>query len=76
MIITTLMKIATEKNSNMLPQFSERQMHFSRWVLTVAWLLVIVSLFYDPWTSVLTAPNHPWSPLRLPDTCIQVQGKC
>lgn len=72
----TLMKIATEKNSNMLPQFSERQMHSTRWVLTVAWLLVIVSLFYDPWTSVLTVPNHPWSPLRLPDTCIQVQGKC
>jgi hypothetical protein len=51
-------------------------MHWVRWVLTVAWLLVIVSLFYDPWTAALTEPNHPWSPLRLPDTCVQVQGKC
>jgi len=51
-------------------------MHLIRWVLTVAWLLIIVSLFYDPWSPALTEPNHPWSPLRLRDTCVQVQGKC
>jgi CRP-like cAMP-binding protein len=60
----------------MSTQLSERQMHRVRWVLTIAWLLVIASLFYDPWTAALTEPNHPWSPLRLPDTCIQVQGSC
>jgi CRP-like cAMP-binding protein len=49
-------------------------MHWIRWILTIAWLLVIASLFYDPWTSALTEPNHPWSPLRLPNNCIQVQG--
>jgi 4Fe-4S binding domain len=44
--------------------------------MTIAWLLIIASLFYDPWTPVLTEPNHPWSPLRLSASCILVQGKC
>jgi CRP-like cAMP-binding protein len=60
----------------MLAQLPESRMHWIRWMLTIAWLLVILSLFYDPWTSAFTDPNHPWSPLRLPDTCVQVQGKC
>ncbi len=51
-------------------------MHWTRWVLTLGWLLVIISLFYDPWTPALTTPDHPWSPLRLPNTCVEVQGKC
>lgn len=51
-------------------------MHWVRWGLTVGWLLIIASLLYDPWTSALTVSAHPWSPLRLPDTCIPVQGKC
>ncbi|MCW6038436.1 cyclic nucleotide-binding domain-containing protein [Spirulina subsalsa FACHB-351] len=51
-------------------------MHWIRWGLTIAWLLVIASLFYDPWTSALTEPDHPWSPLRLADTCVEVQGEC
>ncbi len=51
-------------------------MHGIRWILTIAWLLVIASLFYDPWTPLLTQPNHPWSPFRLPDTCVLVQGQC
>jgi hypothetical protein len=60
----------------MFAQIPERRMHVVRWILTIAWLLMIGSLFYDPWTSVLTQPNHPWSPLRLTDSCISVQGKC
>jgi Cyclic nucleotide-binding domain/4Fe-4S binding domain len=51
-------------------------MHWVRWILTIAWLLVIASLFYDPWTSALTESNHPWSPLRLANVCVQVQGQC
>ncbi len=51
-------------------------MHWVRWVLTIAWLLIIASLFYDPWTPALTEPNHPWSPLGLTNSCISVQGKC
>jgi Cyclic nucleotide-binding domain/4Fe-4S binding domain len=60
----------------MFSQLPERQIHVVRWTLTIAWLAIIVSLFYDPWTPGLTEPNHPWSPLRLTDSCILVQGKC
>lgn len=60
----------------MFSNLPERRMHVIRWILTSAWLLIIASLFYDPWTVNLTLPNHPWSPLRLPDQCIQVQGQC
>jgi CRP-like cAMP-binding protein len=60
----------------MFAQLSERRMHLVRWVLTLGWLLIIASLFYDPWTSALTVPDHPWSPLRLPQDCILVQGEC
>lgn len=60
----------------MFAQLPERQMHWVRWVLTIGWLLVIASLFYDPWTAALTEPDHPWSPLRLTGQCIQVQGRC
>ncbi len=51
-------------------------MHVVRWILTIAWLSIIGSLLYDPWSAVLTEPSHPWSPLRLSDSCIEVQGKC
>lgn len=60
----------------MFAQLPERRMHWVRWGLTVGWLLIIASLVYDPWTSALTASDHPWSPLRLSGTCVQVQGKC
>jgi CRP-like cAMP-binding protein len=60
----------------MFAKLPEPRMHWIRWILTIAWLLAIGSLFYDPWTLALTEPDHPWSLLRLPDTCVQVQGKC
>lgn len=60
----------------MFSHLPERRMHWVRWLLTVGWLLIIASLIYDPWTSALTAPDHPWSPLRLSDTCVQVQNQC
>ena len=60
----------------MFGQLSERRMHWIRWILTIAWLLIIASLFYDPWTPQFTVSNHPWSPLRLTDSCISVQGNC
>jgi CRP-like cAMP-binding protein len=60
----------------MFAQIPERRMHLVRWILTIAWLLIIASLFYDPWTPGLTQSNHPWSPLRLSGSCISVQGKC
>jgi hypothetical protein len=57
-------------------RLSEARMHGVRWVLTTAWLLIIASLFFDPFTARFTAPDHPWSPLRLPNTCVEVQGRC
>lgn len=60
----------------MFARLPESRMHWIRWILMIAWLLVIGSLFYDPWTSALTEQNHAWSLLRLPDTCVQVQGEC
>ncbi|WP_026080050.1 cyclic nucleotide-binding domain-containing protein [Spirulina subsalsa] len=60
----------------MFAQLSETRMHWIRWGLTIAWLLVIASLFYDPWTRAFTEPDHPWSPLRLADACVEVQGEC
>lgn len=55
---------------------SEAQMHGVRWLLTTAWLLIIASLVFDPFTARFTAPDHPWSPLRLQATCVEVQGRC
>ena len=46
---------------------SEVRMHGVRWLLTTAWLLIIASLLFDPFTARFTAPDHPWSPLRLPE---------
>jgi CRP-like cAMP-binding protein len=60
----------------MFSSIPERRMHWIRWLLTTGWLLIIASLFYDPWTEVLTDPNHPWSPFRLPNRCIELQGNC
>ncbi|WP_199294583.1 hypothetical protein [Anabaena sp. FACHB-1237] len=55
---------------------SERRMHLIRLFLTIAWIGLIISLLYDPWTPILTEPEQIWSPLRLTNNCIQVQGKC
>ena len=57
-------------------QVSEKRMHAVRWLLTTGWLLIIGSLFFDPFTARFTTPDHPWSPLRLPGTCVEVQGRC
>ena len=51
-------------------------MHLVRWGLTTGWLLIIASLLYDPFTPRFTEPDHPWSPLRLPQGCVAVQGTC
>ena len=52
-------------------------MHRVRWVLTLGWLLLVVSLFYDPFSAWLTQPSNGISPLRIqPDVCVTVQGTC
>lgn len=58
-------------------QISERQMHRFRWLLTIGWLLLILSLFYDPFSPGLTTPDNTISPLRIdPAICVNVQGTC
>jgi len=51
-------------------------MHRVRWILTCAWLLLIASFLFDPWSAQLTRPDHPWSFLRLSSACVRVQGEC
>ncbi|MEN9251997.1 MAG: cyclic nucleotide-binding domain-containing protein [Thermostichales cyanobacterium HHBFW_bins_127] len=56
---------------------SERFFHRLRWGLTLAWLLLLASLLWDPITPHLTAADATWSPLRWdPERCILVQGQC
>jgi polyferredoxin len=58
-------------------QISERQMHRFRWLLTIGWLLLILSLFYDPFSPGLTTPDNTISPLRIdPTVCVNVQETC
>jgi hypothetical protein len=59
----------------MLVDSSEWVMHRVRWGLTLAWLLLIASLFYDPMTVEWT--REVGSPLYVdPEICIKVQGIC
>jgi hypothetical protein len=61
----------------MLANISERQIHRVRWVLSIGWLILIVSLFYDPITSWLTYPENTLSPLKINlENCVIVQGSC
>ncbi|WP_413199962.1 hypothetical protein [Nostoc piscinale] len=60
----------------MLLSIAERQMHWVRCLLTFAWLLIIASLLYDPWTPALIHLNHTSTPQEFAISCIHVQGKC
>lgn len=69
----------------MLNKVSEQQAHTIRYILVVSWILLIVSLFFDPISANLTDPNtNFFSPLKDnlinlaqdPQTCIRVQNKC
>lgn len=69
----------------MLNKVAEQKAHAIRYVLVVGWLLLILSLFFDPVSQYLTDPNTNFSsPLKDelinraqdPETCIRLQGKC
>ncbi|MEI2580198.1 4Fe-4S binding protein [Scytonema sp. PRP1] len=61
----------------MFAKISERQAHRVRWVLTSGWLLLIVSLFYDPISPWLTDSTNLISPFRIDlASCVKVQGNC
>ena len=67
----------------MISQVSEKKMHLVRWILAIGWLTLILSLFYDPISSLLTEPTNLISPFRLhpekyldPSSCVKVQSVC
>ena len=62
----------------MISQVSEQKMHLVRWALVVGWLVLIVSLFYDPISHHLSDPNNLLSPFRdqVLNQCVPVQGEC
>jgi hypothetical protein len=61
----------------MFGQIGERRMHWVRWLITTGWLVLIVSLLYDPISPWLTQPDNQFSPLRIdPNVCVKVQGVC
>lgn len=68
----------------MLSTLSEKKMHAVRWGVFLAWCLLIVSLFYDPVSAVLTQPENDWSWLADPalavaadpTQCVSAQGYC
>lgn len=60
----------------MLSKVSESKMHIVRWILAIGWLILIISLFYDPLTHYLTDPNNLFSPLRDHHGCIPIQNQC
>ncbi|MEO0455796.1 MAG: 4Fe-4S binding protein [Cyanobacteria bacterium P01_A01_bin.114] len=68
----------------MLSKISERRMHGIRWGLVIGWGLLILSLFYDPVSHLLTDPANGWSFLsdqtlavdQDPSQCVKVQDVC
>lgn len=67
----------------MLSTLSEKKMHAIRWAVLLAWVLLIVSLFYDPVSAVLTDPaNGGWladdaiAVAKQSDLCVSTQGYC
>ncbi len=59
----------------MLNKVPERYMHLCRWGLAMGWILLIVSLFYDPVTTSWTDPQS-LSPFRFKGDCALFQGEC
>jgi hypothetical protein len=67
----------------MLHQVPETTMHRVRWVLTLGWLVLIASFFYDPITPMFTHPDAVGSPFHLnpeiyldPVRCVKIREAC
>ena len=59
----------------MFSRISERYMHITRWILTIGWIILIISLFYDPFSPRLTKDYAVFGP-SVANTCFAFQGKC
>jgi hypothetical protein len=57
----------------MFSKIPERFMHWVRWSFTLGWLLLIASLFFDPISAQLTAPNQIFA---VSGDCYTFQGQC
>ena len=60
----------------MLNKVSEQRIRAIRWVIAIAWIILILSLFYDPITHYWTDPDNIFSPFRDSLPCVLVQGEC
>lgn len=67
----------------MLSKIPEKTMHYVRWLLTIGWIVLIVSMFYDPVTPVFTQPDALGSPFHLdpgiyldPTKCVKIREEC
>jgi CRP-like cAMP-binding protein len=62
----------------MLSKVSERSMHSVRMVLVGSWLVLIGSMFYDPFSTYLTSPSNTYSPFQINAraACFQFQDIC
>lgn len=49
----------------MFGQLSERSARYIRRILALAWVILIISLFWDPVSMALTRPENTYSPFRL-----------
>ena len=58
----------------MLSSASEKKLRYIRAFLLACWLLLILSLFWDPFSHVLTDPANAFSPFAPWISAIQVQG--
>jgi CRP-like cAMP-binding protein len=59
----------------MFSRIPERTMRLVRTALLIGWFVLIASLFWDPLTPHLTAPDNLSSPFHLKPTPVFVQGK-
>jgi hypothetical protein len=57
----------------MFATIPEKYMRLTRWSLTIGWLILIASLFYDPVSAALTQPGSPFAAAT---DCFQFQGQC
>ena len=59
----------------MFSRVPELYMHTVRWILTIGWIVLIISLFYDPVSTFLTMAGATFGPAE-PNACAEFQGSC
>jgi hypothetical protein len=57
----------------MFAKLPEKFLRLTRWIIVIGWIGLIFSLFYDPFSSNLTAPGQIFAAAA---DCFQFQGEC